>query len=605
MNVLAPDFHGLWVYAWMLGAVGYATSLGWLLLQRLQGPHAAQLPALLSTFVSASTGFAVTGTALFVLGLIGALHSWGLGLGLGLLWLGAAWLARPAIRWPRWHPPRWATWPSAVVLAVLGLSLVWRSIGPPGMWDDTSYHLPVARHYLQHAGLEVNPWLRFPLFAHHVNLLLAVALHWGSEVHAQAVANAIPLTLIAMGLVGLSQWQFRTCVPGWLAVGLLSVQAPLKEALGYAYIDNWLMLYVWAAFVALYLALQAAPAQRRTWVMVCAVLAGAAASSKLFGAFIVVLLGLVLLSLWGPKNKLVWTYGAVAALFGLGWYVRSFIISGDPLHPAGGDLFGHYLWNADDLLQQKAEQRTHGGSTNPLDLWASLLHAGIAPLAAGLLVLVQPRLWRTAALPLALLMLVYWLLWQAFFPPVRYTLPVLPLGAYLVVTFFHEAGLGETWQRLQRVRVLSALGHGLAAAAAVLVCATVPRQAFEGFTERVTHWQANLHARSGYALMQAANQRVSSHGQVLVHLGYENAIYFFQGTAIGDWFGPGRYAQMMKCEQRCGLATPEVILPLLDRMNARMIAVNAARFAFDPEPYRQAFDIQQVGPTDYLLLRRP
>lgn len=605
MNITAPNFFGLFVYAWMMGAMVYATSLGWFVLQRLHGPDAARLPALLTTFLAACLGFALVGTTLFALGLVGALSGWGMAIGLGLLWLGAAFAARPVVARQTWHAPSLTTWPNGLLLAALGLALVWQSTVTPGMWDDTSYHLPVARHYLQHGALEVNPWLRFPLFAHHVNLFFAVALHWGSEVHAQALANAIPLTLIAMGLVGLSQWQFQSSLPGWFAFALLAVQAPVKEALGYAYIDNWLMLYCWSAFVALYLALQTGQPKRHAWVLVCAVLAGAAASTKLFGAFIVILLGLALLLMWGPKNRLVWAYAAIAALFGLGWYVRSFMISGDPLHPAGGDLFGHYLWNADDLLSQKAEQRTHGGSVNPLNLWASLLHAGIAPLAIGLLVLVQPRLWRTAALPLAVLFAVYLLIWQALFPPARYTLPVLPLGAFLVVTFFFQAGIGETLQHMQQIRLLRWLGQGVAAAAAVAMCVVLLPKAYGNFAERVTHWQANLNARSGYVVMHKANQYSDSHGPVLVHLGYENAIYFFKGTAIGDWFGPGRYAQMMQCQERCGLASPDTVLQVLDKMNANMIAVNSARFGFDPEPYRQAFDVQQVGNTDYLLLRRP
>lgn len=603
MNILVPDFHGFFVFAWMMGAVAYATSLGWFLLQRLQISGAACLPVLLTTFTAACTGFAVIGSLLFLLALIGALNSWGMALSLGIVWLIAAWRLKLSL--PPSNSTRYRTWPSALLLVALGLAMVWQSIGPPGMWDDTSYHLPVARHYLHYAALEVNPWLRFPLFPHHVNLLFAVALNWGSEVHAQSVANAIPITLTAMGLVGLSQWQFKTSIPGWLACGLLALQAPLKESLGYAYIDNWLMLYCWAAFVALYLALQVTPEQRRTWIVVCALFAGAAASSKLFGAVIVILLGIVLLLSWGFKNRLVWTYGAVAALFGLGWYVRSFIISGDPLHPAGGDLFGHYLWNADDLLSQKAEQRTHGGSTNPFDLWASLLRAGIAALAVGILVTIQPRLWRTAALPLAMLMAVYLLLWQAFFPPARYTLPVLPLGAFLAVTFLLEAGASETFQRLQRVLKLRWLGNGfVAATAVVVVCAIVLPKAYADFALRVSQWQDNLNARSGYSVMQAANTHSATHGQVLVHLGYENAIYFFNGTAIGDWFGPGRYSQIMQCEKKCGLANPDIVLQFLNKKNARMLAVNGARFVFDPEPYRQAFDILQVGTSDYLLLRR-
>ena len=42
---------------------------------------------------------------------------------------------------------------------------------PPTAWDEISYHLPYAKYYVEHNGLSVNPFLRYPLYAHNIDLL--------------------------------------------------------------------------------------------------------------------------------------------------------------------------------------------------------------------------------------------------------------------------------------------------------------------------------------------------------------------------------------------------------------------------------------------------
>ena len=56
-----------------------------------------------------------------------------------------------------------------------------------------------------------------------------------------------------------------------------------------------------------------------------------------------------------------------------------------------------------------------------------------------------------------------------------------------------------------------------------------------------------MELRPGYAVLSRANELRSTFGDRLVQVGFENGFYFFRGTLIGDWFGPGRYSQMMIC----------------------------------------------------------
>ncbi len=61
------------------------------------------------------------------------------------------------------------------------------------------------------------------------------------------------------------------------------------------------------------------------------------------------------------------------------------------------------------------------------------------------------------------------------------------------------------------------------------------------------HWHEILQETPGYSLMQHANQLIPQHGNRLLQVGFENAVFFYNGIVIGDWFGPGRYRQMMQC----------------------------------------------------------
>ena len=67
-------------------------------------------------------------------------------------------------------------------------------------------------------------------------------------------------------------------------------------------------------------------------------MAGTAIGTKYFGLPLVGILGLWLLIIrrdW--KASL--AFGLTALAVGGAWYLRSFVISGDPIHPVGGHIF--------------------------------------------------------------------------------------------------------------------------------------------------------------------------------------------------------------------------------------------------------------------------
>ncbi|MBV8633391.1 MAG: hypothetical protein JO002_02785, partial [Burkholderiaceae bacterium] len=238
-----------------------------------------------------SLGFGLDAVWLFLLGVLGALTlPWVCG---GLLL--ATLFAGKALRWA--HPRLSASQAWLLLAAILlfvGIGV--NALRSPGFWDDTMYHLPLARAYLQAHGLVLVPFLRFPLFPQYMDLMLTLGLMLGGaggDFLAQGLAT-LPLFIVSLGLVGVAAAITSAYWPGFAAVVLLFTLGPIRDALGYAYVDNGLLLFCWSALVALTLSIDAGRASKSalSWAALAGFFAGVAAGTKYFGVPLAGLAGL-------------------------------------------------------------------------------------------------------------------------------------------------------------------------------------------------------------------------------------------------------------------------------------------------------------------------
>ncbi|NYT25189.1 hypothetical protein H0A73_16435 [Alcaligenaceae bacterium] len=630
-------------------------------------------------------------------------------------------------------------WLEAAMLAVLFLLSVAVALHPPGHWDDTMYQLQLARDYVQQQAIVLNEYLRFPLFPQNFNLLFVVGLMLGDalqtltglgaadiaglvhiapaasamagdtagvmsgavagaaaaaaaaglwrfgapEVFAQMFAS-LPLFVMALGLWAASRRYTGSGIPGLLAGLTLFMIGPVKSTLGFAYIDNGLALFCWAATLAA--AIMNEPGRRTVTVdgstpdesarhaghemdkpghgtvpahcsvpgaserhtsrevdkalaggqgrsfalpALAGLLAGAACGTKYFGVVLAALIGATLIVLTilqerrkatsvrhaatqasavpsstAPTTATPYTaalrtaavYAAAVLLAGSWWYVRSAIIAGDPVHPAGARLFGFFLWNEDDLARQHAEQALHGVVRNPLMLPSALLEAGVLlwlPAFAGLFLRRLPPAIRV----LQAVFLAYMLFWFFVTQVPRYLAPVYGVGGFLAFHALHHAWLwaGRRRQRkgapaaapsrdfpladsrpapLRQVRIHRHGPAWPAALALILIAAYAADRAVK-YGREFVHAQTVLATNGGYLLYQQANAHIGAYGSRLVQIGFEDGIYFFQGTVIGDWFGPGRYRDLLDCpELPCALPPPAQLESMLHAHGARMLLVS-------------------------------
>ncbi|MEM8996732.1 MAG: hypothetical protein AAGF23_18245, partial [Acidobacteriota bacterium] len=148
-----------------------------------------------SPALSTALGLGVIAQALFVIGLLGGLRPDVLGLcligGHGFCrssWR-AVWSHRPG-PWRTWSGATWGWLAAALPLVVLALY-------PPTGWDETAYHLPYVRAFLEAGGLVFAEYLRYPVFPQVAEMLFLAAGLLGGD-----TAAALTQTLALFAAAG-------------------------------------------------------------------------------------------------------------------------------------------------------------------------------------------------------------------------------------------------------------------------------------------------------------------------------------------------------------------------------------------------------------------
>jgi len=477
----------------------------------------------------------------------------------------------------------------------------------PGHWDDTMYHLPLARFYLENQAIVLNEFLRFPLVPQNMDLLFALGLLIGGDAAAQGMAT-IPVFITSLGLIGCGTWLLGSTLPGFLSVLCLFYLSGMRETLGYAYVESGLALFSWGATLAIALWGSVGIRARRA-LIIAGVLAGGAAGTKILGGVLAVLLGLYLLIVrrdWGA-----WlTYAITTIAFGSWWYIRSAILSGDPIHPMGGDIFGYFLWNHTDLHYQQQVQGSSGGERNLLSLWAALHPAGAVICALAFLSGIHAIRKNTALRILYATFIMYFMFWVLATGVQRYLSPIFAVASFLSIYLIYEIVLSRL-PGILMPRSVSLGNPQLPAALSLLLLIPAGAYLYTKVQYTVTKRSEMLQQRVGYALFEQANKLRPLFGPKLLQVGFENDIYFFDGIVIGDWFGLGRYSSMMTCSvdfahssDSCQVIPPLNLIDIMKRFDSRMLAVNTKRVTIDIAEYEKYFDLSRESEDGVLLTLR-
>jgi len=586
--------HLAWLLAW-LGFSWFTGTTVLTVLGRMDGGSPLQVPNVeLKVFLGTCSGIALQIPVVIGLALAGALSPGFIAATALLILAGAIFLTRNLQNYRPVTEDRRANnaafWFDLLPLILLMAAWVIRPLGPLMRSDDISYHLPYARFYLEQGGLVVNEYMRFPLHTHNYNLLFSVALMRDGTTMAQSV-HAVSGFLVMLGTWGLARYWF-----GWLAAviatALLLFLEVFREALGNAYVDLGLTLFFTASVVALVMWTQY---RRDAWLWLSAFFMGTMLGIKYLALVFAGLLGLVVI--WVTRNlRQVLIYAGIAALFGCFWYIRSMLISGNPVHPFASEIFGHYIWTANDVNSQWSELGRHGIEKTPLNFillpWQLLTNGGAfheRPGLVGWLVglffvsLLMFRRWPGVLKPLSLVGLAYLMFWFSSSQVMRYMIPVTPLLALAVASLAKNLvqilqKYVMRWNDAEEVTgrvVFNRIGQILVIIPVAIFSANMFKDDLsylplsdEGQTQFLSRH------RTGYEIFQVASAHPAIGKGPLLQVRFGADRYFYSGTLYGDWFGHYPYRNFIERKEngQTGPKQPQYFWELLQAEGIRGLA---------------------------------
>ena len=402
-------------------------------------------------FLSAGLGLVITGYTVFLLGVMESLYPFPIGLLLTSLALFsvAGWL-RPIRTAPAAPSGRsaWELW-ALILLGILLLAGFVLTLTPETGKDALIYHLAVPKLYLLHHGfyfIPGNAFAGYPLLG-EMHYLLALFLQ--NDILAKAM-NFIILcgTLFGMGLFArhvLQNQHFPS-----LSM-LIFVSIPSVFAISHAAYND--MLVTFFTLAAIYSFFRWSDDRLTAWLILCGLFSGSSAACK-YTALIATPLGCLGI-LWLAKRsgngaretlRRLALYVAAALIAGSPFYLKNWIVTGNPFYPFFYGLFSGKGWDPDQARLYDLLIQNLGMGRSLLDYlllpWNLSFRAKMDSLEfdgilgpiflLALPFLVALRRWETPLRMTLTYTLLTFLFWASSAQQIRYLIPLLPLLALVV-----------------------------------------------------------------------------------------------------------------------------------------------------------------------------
>lgn len=232
-------------------------------------------------------------------------------------------------------------------VAVVSFLSLCGALAPAIGQDELCYHLAQPRNYVRHGAVYDVPYSVNALWPFLMHMLFTLGELYGGAAPAKLFHMA---TYLLTG-AAVACW-VRRASGGRAAVlagaAYLLMPGAFMQA-GYAYIDNALALFV---LLAVYAVSVYAESGERPWLALSGLCAGLAISTKLIGLFGIIAIVLLLLlravirpSRRGSLLRDLMIFGLAVFAAGAIWYIRSWVLRGNPVFPFYPEFFGGNGWD--------------------------------------------------------------------------------------------------------------------------------------------------------------------------------------------------------------------------------------------------------------------
>ena len=241
-------------------------------------------------------------------------------------------------------------------------------------WDSIAYHLAVPKIWIQqgHAG-SIS-------YIHHSNFPGAVDSWFtvGQLIGGQTAAKTFTWWFTVYGtvaIIGFIRERFSVSSSWLCGIAFASIPMVMWES-GTAYVDVANGLFAGFGFV---FAAQYIEKREKSDLILAAVMLSFAAGSKYTGLQAIFIASLVVLLLINKSEKLgAVKMGGLAAALSSFWYIKNWILVGNPVYPFFYSIFGGKNWDTYNGFIYSEEQKTFGYS-GVMNLGQSILGLVISP----------------------------------------------------------------------------------------------------------------------------------------------------------------------------------------------------------------------------------
>lgn len=322
------------------------------------------------------------------------------------------------------------------IFLIVGIASLFKALSPEIGNDALAYHLAHPKIFVETHRIAAIEYARESLWPYFMEMLFTL----GILLHDQALAKLFHFesaVLLSLGIYAFCGRYFSRNKGILAAVIFFTTPAIFTQA-GYAYIDITIALY---AFMSFYLFLIWRGQGRSRDLILSGIFCGVCMSIKYLGSYVFICMIAVFVYHWlSERNKgmlkalLIFSVAAGAVAFV--WYLRSFLITGNPFYP----FFYQYFKNAWDNPISVA----CGTAKNLKNLILLPWNLTMRPLTFGgesigiiyLMFLPFLLLWdglkEFRARTMLLFAAVFTLLWFTTFQATRYLFVILPMLAILV-----------------------------------------------------------------------------------------------------------------------------------------------------------------------------
>ena len=234
-----------------------------------------------------------------------------------------------------------------VVIALFVILAILSALVPPFLWDELDYHLAMPKIWARHHELipVYSRWISE--LPSNVDILYLIGIILKNGILSKFFALSYGL-LLAAAIYSFGKRFYNNQV-GLLAAVIYLTLPMIMNHIGAAYVD---ISVAGLVFMALYCFIVWLKSREINWLYTSSIFTGLSIATKHTALFPAIVLGIFVVFFTLRKLEIsdaikkILVFALIALIFGVPWYVKSYIQTSNPVWPLAYNIFGGKYWDS-------------------------------------------------------------------------------------------------------------------------------------------------------------------------------------------------------------------------------------------------------------------